>query len=84
YLRTSNTPTGLGIAFEKAVKRNPKGTDVLIASANAYVYAIDTISGIPRFQRRVAVSEGRSDIQRLIDIDGDPVVAGQLMVTTSF
>ena len=57
---------------------------VLIASANAYVYAIDTISGIPRFQRRVAVSEGRSDIQRLIDIDGDPVVAGQLMVTTSF
>ncbi|WP_367891586.1 outer membrane protein assembly factor BamB family protein, partial [Pseudomonas aeruginosa] len=39
---------------------------------------------MPRFQRRVAVSEGRSDIQRLIDIDGDPVVAGQLMVTTSF
>ncbi|WPP54478.1 outer membrane protein assembly factor BamB [Acinetobacter pittii] len=57
---------------------------VLIASANAYVYAIDTISGIPRFQRRVAVSEGRSDIQRLIDIDGDPTVAGQFMVTTSF
>lgn len=28
--------------------------------------------------------KGRSDIQRLIDIDGDPVVAGQLMVTTSF
>ena len=29
YLRTSNTPTGLGIAFEKAVKRNPKGTALL-------------------------------------------------------
>ena len=25
YLRTSNTPAGLGIAFEKAVKRNPQG-----------------------------------------------------------
>ncbi|WP_110974294.1 long-chain-acyl-CoA synthetase [Acinetobacter sp. WCHAc060042] len=25
YLRTPNTPTGLGIAFEKAVKRNPLG-----------------------------------------------------------
>jgi outer membrane protein assembly factor BamB len=57
---------------------------VLIASSNAYVYALDVLSGIPRMQRRVAVSEGRSDIQRLNDIDGDPVVAGQLLVTTSF
>ena len=56
---------------------------VLIASANAYIYAIDVISGVPRFQRRVAMSEGRSDIQRLVDIDGDPVVAGQYVVTRS-
>lgn len=57
---------------------------VLIASSNAYVYALDVLSGIPRMQRRVSVSEGRSDIQRLNDIDGDPVVAGQFLVTTSF
>ena len=57
---------------------------VLVASANAYVYGLDVISGVPRFQRRVAISEGRSDIQRLIDIVGDPVVAGQYLVTTSF
>jgi citronellyl-CoA synthetase len=25
YLRTPTTPAGLGIAFEKAVKRNPQG-----------------------------------------------------------
>jgi outer membrane protein assembly factor BamB len=41
---------------------------VIVASANAYVYGIDVISGVPRFQRRVAVSEGRSDVQRLIDM----------------
>lgn len=35
-------------------------------------------------QRRVAVSSGRSDVQRLIDIDGDPVMAGQFLVTTSY
>ncbi|HQZ58848.1 MAG TPA: long-chain-acyl-CoA synthetase [Acinetobacter sp.] len=29
YLRTPNTPAGLGIAFEKAVKRNPKGIALL-------------------------------------------------------
>ena len=57
---------------------------VVVASANAYVYALDVISGVPRFQRRVAVSDGRSDIQRLIDVVGDPVVAGQYLVTTSF
>ena len=39
--------------------------NVLIASANAYIYAIDAISGAPKLQRRVAVSEGRSDIQVL-------------------
>jgi citronellyl-CoA synthetase len=29
YLRTPNTPAGLGIAFEKAVQRNPQGTALL-------------------------------------------------------
>ncbi len=57
---------------------------VLIASSNAYIYALDIISGVPRMQRRVAVSDGRSDIQRLNDLDGDPVVAGQFLVTTSY
>ena len=57
---------------------------VLISSANAYVYALDVITGVPRMQRRVAVSDGRSDIQRLNDVDGDPVVAGQYLITTSY
>ncbi|AMW79799.1 outer membrane protein assembly factor BamB [Acinetobacter sp. TGL-Y2] len=57
---------------------------VLIASSNAYLYAIDSLSGTLRMQRRVAVSDGRSDIQRLIDIDGEPTVAGQFVVTTSY
>ncbi len=29
YLRTSSTPAGLGIAFEKAVRHNPHGTALL-------------------------------------------------------
>lgn len=58
--------------------------NILIASANAYIYVIDAISGVPKMQRRVAVSDGRSDIQRLVDIDGEPVVAGQFVVTTSY
>lgn len=58
--------------------------NVLIASSNAYICALDALSGVPKLQRRVAVSDGRSDIQRLVDIDGEPVVAGQFVVTTSY
>ncbi|MGV2948186.1 outer membrane protein assembly factor BamB [Acinetobacter sp. AGC35] len=58
--------------------------NVLIASSNAYIYALDALSGVPKLQRRVAVSDGRSDLQRLVDIDGEPVVAGQFVVTTSY
>ncbi len=57
---------------------------VLIGASNAYIYALDMISGVPRFQRRVAVSDGRSDVGRLIDIDADPVMAGQFMVSVSY
>lgn len=57
---------------------------VVIGTANGYVYAIDSLSGVPRMQRRVAVTEGRSDVQRLLDITGNPVVSGQFLVTTSF
>lgn len=57
---------------------------VLITTANAYVYALDVLTGVPRFQRRVAVSDGRSDVQRLNDIDGEPAVLGQFLVTTSY
>lgn len=57
---------------------------VAIGTANGYVYAIDSLTGVPRMQQRVAVSEGRSDIQRLVDVVADPVMAGQYMVTTSF
>ncbi|OTG84750.1 outer membrane protein assembly factor BamB [Acinetobacter sp. ANC 4648] len=57
---------------------------IVVATSNGYIYAIDSLTGVPRMQQRVAVSEGRSDIQRLIDVDGDPVVAGQFLVTTSY
>lgn len=58
---------------------------VLIASANAYVYMLDAVTGVPLMQRRVAINDGRSDIQRLNDIDGDPVIyQGRLLITTSY
>ena len=57
---------------------------VLVTTSTGYLYAIDSVAGVPRLQRRVAVTEGRSDIQRLIDVDSEPVVSGQYVVTTGF
>lgn len=57
---------------------------VAVAGANAYVYALDVITGAPRWQRRVAVNDGRGDIQRLIDIDGAPIVVGSKMISVSY
>ena len=54
------------------------------ATANAYVYAVDVITGVPRWQRRVAISEGRGDLERLIDIDGRPVVINDKLITVSY
>ena len=38
YLRTPNTPAGLGLAFEKATKRNPEGI-ALRFEEQSYSYA---------------------------------------------
>ena len=37
YIRTPNTPAGLGLAFERAVKRNPYG-DALLFEDQRYSY----------------------------------------------
>lgn len=68
-------------------KASPVALDeraVAIAAANGYVYVLDALTGVPLMQRRMAFSEGRSDIKRLNDINSDPVVVGNLLITTSY
>lgn len=56
---------------------------VILASAGGRLYAVDLTTGMPKWERRVAMSQGRSEVQRLIDIDGDPLLsAGQLYVVS--
>ena len=56
---------------------------VIAAMANGSVVSIATDNGTLRWEQRVAIPTGRSDIERLVDIDG-PVwlnEAGQILVT---
>lgn len=60
------------------------GRSVVVTGSNGYIVVLDGISGMPLIQRRVAVSEGKSEINRMIDIDGEPLLIGSLLVTVSY
>ena len=46
---------------------------VVTGFANGKMVALDRELGIPRWNKRLAVPEGRSELERLVDIDGTPV-----------
>ncbi|MDO4223827.1 MAG: PQQ-binding-like beta-propeller repeat protein [Acinetobacter sp.] len=59
---------------------------VLVASSSGQVYVLDSLTGLVATQFRAAESSGRSQINRLIDVDGEPIYlpAEQALITTGF
>lgn len=57
---------------------------VIAAMANGTVVSIATDNGTLRWEQRVAIPTGRSEIERLVDIDGDVLLneGGQILVTS--
>jgi len=51
------------------------------ASGKLSVLKLDT--GVPVWEALVAVPSGKSDIERMVDIDGEPVISGQTLVAAS-
>lgn len=60
------------------------GNTVIVANASGRAYGLDLATGVPKWERRVAVNDGSSEMARLVDIDGDPLVAGRLLYTVSY
>ena len=59
YLRTPNTPAGLGIAFEKAVKRNPTGLALLFEDQQiTYTALNDWANQIAHYYLSLGVQKG--------------------------
>lgn len=55
----------------------------LIGGADGRLHAVDIESGIPKWNRRVGIPSGASEIQRMTDIDGTPTVdRGQLLAVS--
>lgn len=59
--------------------------DFLIAGfANGRVAMLDQERGLVGFEQRVAVARGQSDLERLVDIDGQMLLLGPLLYAVSY
>lgn len=57
---------------------------VIVSSAGGRIYSLDLQTGVPQWEGRVAINQGRSDVQRLIDIDGTPLISGRQLYVVSY
>ena len=60
------------------------GDVVLAGFGNGKVAAFDSKSGTLRWETRVAISQGRSEIERIVDIDGTLKLVGNILYVVSY
>ena len=57
---------------------------VLLATADGRLHAITTDSGLPQWSRRVGVGMGSSEVERMSDVDGQPIVDNNQLFAVSY
>lgn len=60
------------------------GPNVVTGFANGKLLALSAVDGTPFWERRIARPQGKSDIERVVDIDGSPVLSNQLIYSSSY
>ena len=60
------------------------GDIVYAGFANGMVGAIRTGNGEPLWEHRVMLPEGRSELDRMVDVDGSPLINGPLLYAVSY
>lgn len=60
------------------------GSQVFVAFANGKVTALETRTGVPIWERRVAEPIGRSELERLVDINNNLIVEGGGVFASSY
>ncbi len=56
----------------------------LLATADGRLHAVTTDSGLPQWSRRVGVGSGSSEVERMSDVDGTPVVDNNQLFAISY
>ncbi|MCB1665414.1 MAG: outer membrane protein assembly factor BamB [Pseudomonadales bacterium] len=60
------------------------GNVVICGFSNGMVAAVNAANGFLMWEERVAVPQGRYDIERVIDVDGDLLLAGNTVFASSY
>lgn len=60
------------------------GNIVIAGFSSGMVAGVDATNGFLMWEERIAVPQGRYDIERIIDIDGDPVIVGNVVYVGSY
>ncbi|WP_201598681.1 outer membrane protein assembly factor BamB [Psychrobacter vallis] len=56
----------------------------LLATADGRLHAVTTDSGLPQWSRRVGVGSGSSEVERMSDVDGTPIVDKNQLFAISY
>lgn len=56
----------------------------IVGLANGKLVALSIDSGSVRWEHRVTIAQGRSEIDRIVDIDGTPLLDGQALYAVSY
>jgi outer membrane protein assembly factor BamB len=57
---------------------------VITGFANGKLVALDKELGIPRWNKRLAIPQGRSELERLVDLDGTPLIENGVIYATAY
>lgn len=61
-----------------------RGNAVILSFANGKVYAVATDTGAKIWDNRVAIPQGRTELERMVDIDGQPLVTHDVIYAVSY
>lgn len=57
---------------------------VLAGFSNGKLVAFSADKGIPVWEKSVAIPQGRSELERIVDIDGNPVITGNAVYVVTY
>lgn len=61
-----------------------RGETVIAGFDNGKVYAFEIETGLIQWEQRVAVPKGKTELERIVDIDGTPLLAGDVLYAVSY
>jgi outer membrane protein assembly factor BamB len=61
-----------------------EGGLVVAGFANGKLVGLSAEKGFPVWEVSIAIPQGRSEIDRLVDIDGDPIIVGGVVYVTTY